>query len=90
MMTPGEFYDSTNLTKGITTLHAELNTPLMPGLYYVSLSAAYYVSGNSIDTNRSVCSLTIIENVRDSELFYPWGTVHGNVKPDAKFTIQYP
>jgi lipopolysaccharide transport system ATP-binding protein len=87
MGTVGEFYERININKGLTKCRFIIKENLMPGMYSVTLSMAYFFSGYAVDYNENVARFAVEYSTKDGKNTYPWHTVHGKIKPQNQISI---
>lgn len=87
MINENEKFKPFSAIKGTYKFNIDLNEELMPGSYSLGLSLAHYHTGSSIDFIESFYPFIVSKESKEKNFEYPWATIHGYVKPQAKWTI---
>jgi lipopolysaccharide transport system ATP-binding protein len=89
MSVADEKYKPVTLKKGLIRINVDfLDVKLMPGNYSLSFAIAYHHSGSSIDFVDSFFPFNVSKESITHNLEYPWETIHGYFRPNAKWQIQ--
>ncbi|MBU0697438.1 MAG: ABC transporter ATP-binding protein [Bacteroidetes bacterium] len=87
MIIPDQNYKPSSFSEGRHRMTIGLNDRLMPGEYSFSLTISYLYTGQDIDVVENVSNITISKDSVDTNLQYPWPTVHGYFQPNADWEI---
>jgi lipopolysaccharide transport system ATP-binding protein len=87
MIIPDQNYKPSSFNEGRHKMIIGLNDRLMPGEYSFSLSVSYLYTGQDIDVVENVSNIRISRDSVDTNLQYPWPTIHGYFQPSADWII---
>lgn len=88
MATPDFNYKPISLEAGIHDIKVLFEDSFMPGDYSFALSLSFHNNGADIDFIESFFNFKILRDSIQKELDYPWGTVHGFLRPKTAWSIQ--
>lgn len=89
MSVADEKYKPVSLKQGLSRISVDfMDIKLMPGNYSLSFSIAYHNTGSCIDYIESFFPFTVSKESLMHNLEYPWETIHGYFRPNAKWQIQ--
>jgi lipopolysaccharide transport system ATP-binding protein len=87
MINESDQFKPISVSRGSYHFAIDLNEELMPGNYSLCFSIAHYHTGSAIDFVESFYPFIVTKESKEKNFEYPWATVHGYVKPQAKWTI---
>lgn len=80
-----ENYKPHSYEEGTYEIQVNFFEQLMPGNYSLGLALSYYHTGSTIDHIESFYPFTVMKESKVHNTEYPWGTIHGYVKPKTKW-----
>jgi lipopolysaccharide transport system ATP-binding protein len=83
-----EKYGPIDIESGKTQFSLVIKENLMPGDYFLNLSASYSLSGSSIDFIEYFYPFKVLKETKENDFEYPWATVHGYVELRSNWNIK--